>query len=157
MPGLVPGIHVLETTAEHKAWMAGTSPAMTKRAKPVFRKIVTAIIVVPLVAVIVAFAVANRQAVTVSFDPFSSASPAYAATLPLFAIIFAVLILGVLIGGIAAWIGQRKWRRAARRLDSEVRALHDEMDTIRRRFGTSEQVVARQEPAPLPVLPGPIP
>ena len=122
-----------------------------------FRKIVTAIIVVPLAAIIVAFAVANRQAVTVSFDPFSAASPAYAATLPLFAIIFAVLILGVLIGGIAAWIGQRKWRRAARRLDSEVRALHDEMDTIRRRFGTSEQVVARQEPAPLPVLPGPIP
>ena len=122
-----------------------------------FRKIVTAIIVVPLVAIIVTFAVANRQAVTVSFDPFSATSPAYAATLPLFAIIFAVLILGVLIGGIAAWIGQRKWRRAARRLDSEVRALHDEMDTIRRRFGTSEQVVARQEPAPLPVLPGPIP
>ena len=49
-----------------------------------FRKIVTAIIVVPLAVVIVAFAVANRQAVTVSFDPFSAASPAYAATLPLF-------------------------------------------------------------------------
>ena len=122
-----------------------------------FRKIVTAIIVVPLVAVIVAFAVANRQAVTVSFDPFSSASPAYAATLPLFAIIFAVLILGVLIGGIAAWIGQRKWRRAARRLDGEVRALHDEMETVRRRFGTSEQAVVPREPVPLPVLPGPIP
>jgi len=122
----------------------------------VFHKIVTAIIVVPLVAVIVAFAVANRQAVTVSFDPFSSASPAYAATLPLFAIIFAVLILGVLIGGIAAWIGQRKWRRAARRLDGEVRALHDEMAAVRR-FGTTEQAVARQEPAPRPVLPGPIP
>ena len=38
------------------------------------RKIVTAIIVVPLAAVIVAFAVANRQTVTVSFDPFSSAA-----------------------------------------------------------------------------------
>jgi uncharacterized integral membrane protein len=123
----------------------------------VFRKIVTAIIVVPLVTVIVAFAVANRQAVTVSFDPFSSVNPAYAATLPLFAIIFAVLILGVLIGGIAAWIRQRKWRRSARRLDGEVRALHDEMDTIRRRFGTPEQTAGPPEPSPLPVLPGPIP
>ena len=122
-----------------------------------FRKIVTAIIVVPLVVVIVAFAVANRQAVTVSFDPFSSASPAYAATLPLFAIIFAVLILGVLIGGIAAWIGQGKWRRSARKLDAEVRTLHDEMETVRRRFGTSAQVVAPQVPAPLPVIPGPVP
>jgi uncharacterized integral membrane protein len=122
----------------------------------VFRKIVTAIIVVPLVTVIVAFAVANRQAVTVSFDPFSAASPAYAATLPLFAIIFVVLILGVLIGGFTAWIRQGKWRRSARRLDGEVRALHDEMDTIRRRFGTPEQTAGPPEPRPLPVLPGPI-
>ena len=121
------------------------------------RKIVTAIIVVPLAVIFTAFAVANRQSVTVSFDPFSSTSPAYAATLPLFAIVFAVLILGVLVGGFAAWLRQGKWRRSARRLNGEVRALHDEMETVRRRFGTSEQAVAPQEPAPLPVLPGPIP
>ncbi len=93
-----------------------------------FRKIVTAIIVVPLAAVIIAFAVANRQSVTVSFDPFSSASPAYTAMLPLFVVIFAALILGVLIGGIAAWIRQGKWRRAARKLDAEARELHQEID-----------------------------
>ncbi len=92
------------------------------------RKIVTTIIVVPLAVVIVAFAVANRQAVTVSFDPFSAVSPAYAATLPLFAVIFAVLIFGVLIGGIAAWIGQSKWRRAARRFDADRRTLQQETD-----------------------------
>jgi uncharacterized integral membrane protein len=121
------------------------------------RKIVTAIIVVPLVVVIVAFAVANRQAVTVSFDPFSAASPAYAATLPLFLIVFAVLILGVLIGGIAAWLGQSRWRRTARRLDADVRALHDELETIRRRFGTVEQAPAPPDPTPLPFIPPPIP
>jgi uncharacterized integral membrane protein len=122
-----------------------------------FRKIVTAIIVVPLVVAIVAFAVANRQAVTVSFDPFSAASPAYAATLPLFTIIFAVLILGVLIGGIAAWIDQSKWRRTARRLDADVRALHDELEIIRRRFGTAEQAPAAANPNLLPVIPLPGP
>ncbi len=119
------------------------------------RKIVTAIIVVPPAAVIIAFAVANRQTVTVSFDPFSSTSPAYAATLPLFVIVFAVLILGVLVGGIAAWIRQRKWRRAARKLDSEARALHAELETIRRRFGTGEP--ATSEPNPLTVIPPSIP
>ena len=31
IPGLVPGIHVL--TAHGKEWMAGTSPAMTKKNK----------------------------------------------------------------------------------------------------------------------------
>ena len=83
---------------------------------------------------IVAFAVANRQSVTISFDPFSSASPAYAATVPLFVLIFALLIVGVLVGGVAAWIRQGKWRRTARRLDGEVRTLHQEMDAIRRRL-----------------------
>ena len=122
-----------------------------------FRKIVTAIIVVPLAVIIVAFAVANRQAVTVSFDPFSSTAPAYAATLPLFAVIFAVLILGVLVGGIAAWLRQGKWRRTARRLDGEVRALHDEIETVRRRFGTPEPAVVPPEPSPLAAIPPPLP
>src|SRR5260370_41758155 len=31
MPGLVPGIHVLTGVAARKTWMAGTSPAMTKK------------------------------------------------------------------------------------------------------------------------------
>jgi uncharacterized integral membrane protein len=122
-----------------------------------FRKIVTWIIIIPLAAVIIAFAVANRQTVTVSFDPFSSTSPAYATTLPLFVVILMVLILGVLVGGIAAWIRQGKWRRAARRLNGEVRALHDEIESIRRRFGTAEQPAPAQEPVSLPLIPGPIP
>ena len=96
------------------------------------RRIVTAIIVVPLVVIIVAFAVANRQTITVSFDPLSSANPAYAATVPLFVLIFVVLILGVLIGGFAAWIRQGKWRRAARRLDADVHALRDDVAALRR-------------------------
>jgi hypothetical protein len=31
MPGLVPGIHVFSSVAARKTWMAGSSPAMTKR------------------------------------------------------------------------------------------------------------------------------
>ncbi len=118
------------------------------------RKIVTVLIVVPLAAVIIAFAVANRQAVMVSFDPFSSTAPAYAATLPLFAVLMAVLILGVLIGGAAAWLRQGKWRRSARRLDAEVRGLHDEMEGLRRRATTAERPA---EPRQVAVLPGPAP
>lgn len=119
-----------------------------------FRKIVTALIVVPLAIIIVAFAVANRQAITVSFDPLSSTNPAYAVTLPLFVLIFVLLILGVLIGGFAAWIGQAKWRRSARKLDADVRMLRQEMDAVRRRFAP--------EPPPAesiaqPMIPPPIP
>jgi uncharacterized integral membrane protein len=120
------------------------------------RRIVSTLIVVPLAVILIAFAVANRQAVTVSFDPFSSTSPAYAATLPLFVLIFVLLILGVLIGGAAAWIGQTKWRRIARKLDGEVRVLHQELDAIRRRFA-SEPPPAAPEPAAYAVIPPPIP
>ena len=121
-----------------------------------FRKIVSTLIVVPLAVVIIAFAVANRQSVTVSFDPFSSANPAYVATLPLFVVIFMVLILGVLIGGMAAWIGQGKWRRVARKLDTDVRALHQELEAIRRRFAP-EPPPSPPEPSPYTVIPPPIP
>jgi len=122
----------------------------------VFRKIVSALIVVPLAIVIIVFAVANRQSVTVSFDPFSSSSPAYAATLPLFVVIFTVLIVGVLVGGIAAWIGQAKWRRAARKRDAEVRVLRQELESIRRRFAP-EPPAPLPEPGPYTVVPPPIP
>lgn len=98
------------------------------------RKIVTLIIVVPLAIIIVAFAVANRQAVTVSFDPFSSADPAYAARLPLFILIFALVILGVIVGGVTTWFRQAGWRRSARMLEGEVRALHQELEALRRRI-----------------------
>jgi uncharacterized integral membrane protein len=118
------------------------------------RKIVAAVILVPLVVALIAFAVVNRQAVTISFDPFSSAHPAYAATVPQFVAIFTALILGVLIGGVAAWLRQGKWRRAARGLDAETRALHQELETIRRRFGSAQ---APPEPSALTVVPPPMP
>jgi uncharacterized integral membrane protein len=121
------------------------------------RKIVTAIIVVPLAVVIIAFAVANRQAVTVSFDPFSATAPAYAVTLPLFAVLFAVLILGVIVGGIAAWFGQAKLRRSARRLDAEVRALQQEVDMINARQTYRAAPQASAEPARPPAIAPPIP
>ena len=120
-----------------------------------FRKVVSTLVIVPLAIVIIVFAVANRQSVTVSFDPFSSTSPAYAATLPLFVVIFTVLIIGVLVGGIAAWIGQAKWRRLARRSEADVRVLHQELETIRRRFAPEPPPL--QEPGPYTVVPPPIP
>jgi uncharacterized integral membrane protein len=136
---------------------AGHVPAIVflRRASTMFRKIVSAVILVPLAAVIIIFAVANRQSVTVSFDPFSTTSPAYAVTLPLFVLIVVLIIFGVLIGGTVAWVGQARWRRAARRLDADVRALHQELDVIRRRF--TPETRRAPDPAPYTVIPPPLP
>jgi uncharacterized integral membrane protein len=121
-----------------------------------FRKIVTAIVGVPLAIVIIAFAVANRQMVTVSFDPFSATNPAYAASVPLFVLIFIILILGVIIGGVAAWLRQSPWRRTARKLDADVRALQEELAAFRRQFhaiSPPAQVGAVEPPVVSPPLP----
>ena len=97
------------------------------------RKIVAALILVPLAIMIVAFAVANRQIVTVSLDPFSTDQPAAAVTLPLFSLIIVLLILGVVIGGVAAWLRQSKWRRYARRLERELGDLRGEVSSLKQK------------------------
>ena len=79
------------------------------------RKLITALILVPLVIIFVMFAVANREIITLTFDPFDSVQPAFAFKLPLFLLIFALLGIGVVIGGCATWFKQRKWRARARR------------------------------------------
>jgi len=94
----------------------------------VVRNVVAALILVPLAVIIIAFAVANRQIVTVSLDPFSAEHPAASLTLPLFALIIVLLIVGVVIGGLAAWLRQAKWRRTARLLEREVGELRAEID-----------------------------
>jgi uncharacterized integral membrane protein len=103
------------------------------------RTIVTAVIVIPLAIIIIGFAVANRQAVTVSFDPFAASQPAYSATLPLFVIVFLLVILGVLVGGIAAWLRQGRWRSAARRAEAQSRDLTAEVAMLRRRLELAER------------------
>ncbi len=103
----------------------------------VIRKIIAAVILVPLAVVIIAFAVANRQIVTVSLDPFSAEHPAASLTLPLFALVIVLLVIGVLIGGIAAWLRQSKWRRTARRLEREIADLHVEIEELKRSAGVS--------------------
>lgn len=92
-------------------------------------RFLTWIILLPLALLFIVFAVANRDAVTVSFDPLP-----FALVLPAFVLIFAAIFIGLLAGGLAAWMAQRRWRRAARenyrkamRLEAEVEALKAEV------------------------------
>jgi uncharacterized integral membrane protein len=95
------------------------------------RRIVTLVILVPLAAIAVLFSVANRGAVVVSLDPFHSAAPALTFTVPLFVLLFGALALGVLIGGVAAWSRQGRWRRATRRIEAEAAELRDALEKAR--------------------------
>ena len=74
----------------------------------------------------------------------------------MFALIFAVLIVGVLAGGIAAWLGQAKWRRKARRLDGELRSARQELDLINARQVYRNKPDVTPDPA-LPAIAPPLP
>lgn len=101
------------------------------------RKIVTVLILLPLAALLAMVAVANRAPVTLAFDPFGTQPPMFSAALPLFAVLLVTLIAGVIVGGIASWMRQAKWRRHARRLASDLKISRAETDTLRRQLEAS--------------------
>lgn len=95
-------------------------------------KIVGWLVLVPLCLALIAFALANRQFVIVNFNPFAPIEqlvpPGYG--VPLFVVLYVVLLIGVLLGGIATWFAQgqhrkreRHWRREAHTLNSELASL----------------------------------
>ena len=98
------------------------------------RKIFAWIALAPITVIAILFAVANRGWVTVSLDPFSVESPAYAIDLPMFLVIFAALILGVVIGGISVWFGRLRWQMAAHRAEKELaRVKAENAEVVQRR------------------------
>ncbi|HEY4406273.1 MAG TPA: LapA family protein [Xanthobacteraceae bacterium] len=87
------------------------------------RRLLTALVLILVALVLLAFAVANRQVVTVSLDPFDQANPAVVFSQPLYLLVFALLIVGVVLGGCAAWLRQSKWRGRARRAEAQLGPL----------------------------------
>lgn len=101
----------------------------------------------PLAVLTVLFAVANRAPVVISFDPFPSPAPAAAVTLPLFIVIFAAIIFGVLLGSLAAFARHyRLWR--------DARAARDEADRHKADAEAERRARAAMQPD-YPSLPSP--
>lgn len=79
------------------------------------RRVVLALTAVPAGIVLITLAVTNKHPVRFILDPFRPDDPAAPSiTLPLFIYLIGMLIAGVMLGGIATWLSQGKWRRTAR-------------------------------------------
>lgn len=84
------------------------------------RRLLRWIIGLPVAVVVVAFAVANRQWTTISLDPFSRDNPMAAIDMPLWALFFVGLLVGLIVGWSACWLAQGKWRRALKETRSDL-------------------------------------
>jgi uncharacterized membrane protein len=95
------------------------------------RKFLRALIMVPAFAALALLAMANQHPVTVSFDPFDASDTEFTVTLPLYVLGFTILIAGVLLGGIAAWLKQGRHRRLGNRLAAENVTIRGEIASLK--------------------------
>jgi uncharacterized integral membrane protein len=98
------------------------------------KRIVGWLVLVPLCALLIVFALANRQFVALNFNPFMAPEalqqPGYG--VPLFLVLYVVLLVGVLLGGTATWFAQNQHRQRERHWRREAQMLNGELEALRR-------------------------
>ncbi|WP_371348408.1 LapA family protein [Ancylobacter sp. IITR112] len=94
------------------------------------RRLLLILIVLPVSVGLVMLAVANRHPVSLVVDPLTGAG-GWSVEVPLFLVVFTAMIIGVVLGGVAAWLSQGRYRKAARRSAREARSAHAEVEELR--------------------------
>ena len=91
------------------------------------KRLIGVLVLLPLSIILVLFALANRHFIEVKFDPLMTDPPLVPTIeVPLFLLIYAILFVGIILGGTASWFAQgeqrqqkRQWRREAKRMETE--------------------------------------
>ncbi len=95
------------------------------------------ILTLPLIVVAAIFAIANREPITLDLWPFE-ASP----RLPLFVILLACLVFGLVVGSLATWLSAAPTRRRARQARQRVAGLEREVARLRQERDRAARAVA---------------
>jgi hypothetical protein len=106
--------------------------------RPVWRKLVFFCVVLPLAVLLIALAVVNREPVTLILDPFGGTEPWLTLTAPLFLFLLGAFAFGLVVGGIATWLSQGKWRKAARTQSREARDFRRQVERLEKELETTE-------------------
>ncbi len=112
-------------------------------------KLLSWIVLVPVAVIVVVFSVSNRTPVTLDGWPFP-----YSIEIPVFAVILASLVVGVLWGGAAAWLSAGKSRRRAREQGRRAEAAERETKRLRQQLDALE-TETEADPGPASGLPVP--
>ena len=87
----------------------------------------------PIALVVVGVAMANRQEVSIFLDPTGRLfEQPVSFPVPLYLLVFGCLIVGIIIGGWAAWLTQGKNRRQKTEYRQEVEKLKYDLSVARR-------------------------
>ncbi len=100
------------------------------------KKIVNIVVLVPVAIILIVLSVANRQTVTLALNPFNPADSVLSASAPFFVFIFLAVIFGLVVGSLATWFGQGKYRKRARNEAHEAVKWHAEAEKHRTRAET---------------------
>ena len=111
------------------------------------RRFLTLFVLLPIAIVIVVLSVANRTSVTFSLDPIGAAAPGWSASGPLYVFLFAAVTLGIVIGGIATWLRQGRWRQAARHERANAERLRTELAQLRHQIEQNTLMIPRDRDA----------
>lgn len=95
------------------------------------KSFLTSLFLIVLAPVLVAFFVANRREVVISFDPLSLEDPAFALSVPLWAGLSGTLLVGFVLGAIGMWISNTRLRARAGEQRRRVLELEREVAEAR--------------------------
>lgn len=101
----------------------------------------------PLGIIVVALAVANRQIIVVSIPPQVGDAPLYSFSLPLFALLFATLFVGMLLGSFATWLSQARHRKQARQNKQQADKMTSEATKQAERADALEETANDEQKA----------
>ncbi|MEI5682272.1 MULTISPECIES: DUF1049 domain-containing protein [unclassified Mesorhizobium] len=83
------------------------------------------VVFVPIAIILIALAVANRAPTAFTLDPFNPGNPALTLQLPLFFLLFAAIAVGMIVGSLATWLKQGRYRKLARVRGQELQTMAD--------------------------------
>jgi uncharacterized integral membrane protein len=107
------------------------------------------IVGVVLAILVIGFAIANRQRVTLSINPLQPNSTFGSFELPLWLLFFFGIVVGIIVGWIACWFAQGKHRKRARDASAEISRLQSERADLLRRAEDGSLVEPQQHIVPM--------
>ena len=89
------------------------------------KRLIAVLVLAPVAIVLIALAVSNRTPTRFTIDPFNPGNPVLTMELPLFIWLFAALGVGMIIGSVATWFKQGRYRKSARENIRKVEELKE--------------------------------